>query len=64
MKGGYNMNWLKELRAKHELTQQALSDKYGIPKRTIVSWEGEKRDCPEYVKVMLKRVIELDKEEE
>ena len=40
---------IKELRTQTGMTQQAFADYFGISKRTIESWEGKKRKCPEYL---------------
>lgn len=44
---------IKELRAQYGLTQKALSELTGIPKRTIEEWEGERRTPPDYVLMLL-----------
>ena len=44
---------IKEARKQVGLTQQALSDWLGIPKRTIENWESGKRTPPSYVLEML-----------
>lgn len=31
------------------MTQKAFAEYFGISKRAIESWEGEKRECPEYL---------------
>lgn len=49
-----------EIRALSGLTQQAFSEKYGIPKRSIENWEGGKRNPPEYVISLLERVVRED----
>ena len=51
---------IKELRILTGLSQQAFSDKYKIPKRTIEDWESERRTPPEYVVLLLERVIKED----
>lgn len=43
------MNKIKQLRIKCGLTQQSLSDKLNIPKRTIQDWESGARHAPDYV---------------
>ena len=48
---------IKELRNFTGLSQQAFSDKYKIPKRTIENWEGGKRNPPDYVVTLLERVV-------
>lgn len=40
---------IKEARAAAGLTQQAMSERMKIPKRSIESWEGNQRKCPPYV---------------
>lgn len=51
---------IKKLRELAGLSQQAFSDKYEIPKRTIEDWEAEKRTPPEYVIKLLERVVKED----
>lgn len=51
---------VKELRMLSGLSQQAFSEKYGIPKRSIENWEGGKRNPPEYVISLLDRVVRED----
>lgn len=51
---------IKELRMLSGLSQQAFSEKYGIPKRSIENWEGGKRNPPEYVVNLLERVVKED----
>lgn len=43
------MNEWKELRKEYGLTQKALSEITGIPKRTIEDWENDRRKPPEYL---------------
>lgn len=40
---------IKELRTASGMTQQAFSEYFGIPKRTLEDWEGERRTPPEYL---------------
>ena len=51
---------IKELRDLLKLTQQEFAEKYGIPKRSIENWEGEKRTAPGYVVALLNRVVKED----
>lgn len=44
---------IREARQQVGLTQQALSDWLGIPKRSIENWEGNKRKCPEWCERLL-----------
>lgn len=46
-------------RKKAGLTQAAMSDLLGIPKRTIESWESGERSCPSYVERLI--VAELNR---
>lgn len=55
---------IKKLRELTGLSQQAFSDKYEIPKRTIEDWEGGRRKPPEYVVKLLERVVKGDIEKE
>ena len=40
---------IKDLRQQSGMTQKAFSEYFGIPKRSIENWEGEKRECPAYL---------------
>lgn len=51
---------IKELRSITGLSQQAFSDKYNIPKRSIENWESGKRTPPEYVINLLERAVKED----
>lgn len=44
---------VQELRKATGLTQQAFSEKFGIPKRTIQQWEGSKRAIAPYLLELL-----------
>lgn len=51
---------VKELRNFTNLSQQAFSEKYGIPKRSIENWESGNRTPPEYVIKLLERAVKED----
>ena len=51
---------IKEIRNASGLTQEAFARKYNIPKRTIEGWEAGKRNPPEYVLLLLDRVVRED----
>lgn len=51
---------IKELRMLSGLSQQAFSDKYKIPKRSIENWDSGKRTPPEYVISLLERAVKED----
>lgn len=55
---------IKEIRKYSGLTQDAFSKKYNIPKRTLEGWESGKRNPPEYVLMLLERVVQEDSEGE
>lgn len=52
---------VKELRVKTGLSQVKFAAKYGIPRRTIESWEDGSRKPPDYVIDLLERVIESER---
>ncbi len=51
---------IKEIRAITGLSQTAFGEMYHIPMRTIQNWEGGQRECPEYVRLLLERVVKED----
>ena len=53
------MSKIREARIKAGLTQQEMSDRFGIPKRTIENWEAEVRTPPGYVEALV--VAELER---
>lgn len=44
---------IKELRTACGMTQQQFAELLRIPKRTIENWEGNKNQCPVYVKSLI-----------
>ncbi len=40
---------IKELRNLTGMTQKVFADYFNIPKRTIEQWEGNQRECKEYI---------------
>lgn len=51
---------LKEARLLAGLTQQEMSEKLEIPKRTIGSWEDGSRQCPPYVeRLVIKELLSI-----
>lgn len=52
------MNVIKEMRQKFGLTQKQFSEITGIPKRSIESWEEEKRNPPEWLPKMIEAYLE------
>lgn len=53
------MSTIKEARINAKLTQAQMSEKMGIPQRTIEDWERGNRKPPEYVKRLV--IAELDR---
>ena len=53
---------IKEARQAAGLTQQEMSARFGIPKRTIENWEAEVRTPPEYIESLLIKELGLKKE--
>jgi len=51
---------IKALRKRTGLSMQKFGDLYGIPLRTIQSWEGGVRMPPEYVVRLLERAVKDD----
>lgn len=51
---------IKEIRTACDLTQQALSDLTGIPKRTIENWESGSRNPPEWLPKMIACYLDND----
>ena len=51
---------VKELRKLSGMTQKAFSEYFGIPKRTIEDWEGERRKCPEYLLNLMQYKLEKE----
>lgn len=52
---------VKEQRETLGLTQKEFSERFGIPLRTIQSWEGGERNPPEYVTTMLAYIIYVNR---
>lgn len=46
------------------MTHKQLSERFGIPKRTIEDWSRGVRKCPEYVVNMMMELLERDKTEQ
>lgn len=52
------MNNIKDARQLAGLTQQAMADLFGIPKRTIENWEAGLRKPPMYVEKLIVEKLE------
>lgn len=56
---------IKDYRKQAGLTQQEMSEKLEIPKRTIESWETGKRNPPKYVEnLVIEKLIKIAEEKE
>ena len=51
---------IRKLRKASGMTQKGFGEYFGIPARTIQSWELGERKCPEYLLELMK--YKLDKE--
>lgn len=49
---------IKELRTAAGMTQKAFAEYFNIPKRSIENWEGEKRQCPDYLLDLMQYKLE------
>lgn len=56
-------NSIKAIRSATGLTQEAFSERYGIPRRTIADWERGARNAPDYVVSLLRYRVEHEKEQ-
>ena len=52
------MNKIKEARQQAGLTQKAMHEMFGIPKRTIEDWDSGKRYPPEWVERLVLEKLE------
>ncbi|MCQ2439528.1 MAG: helix-turn-helix domain-containing protein [Oscillospiraceae bacterium] len=52
---------INEIRTRYNLTQAAMAERFGIPKRTIENWDEGSRKPPEYVVRMMLKILELEK---
>lgn len=50
---------VRQMREHTDLTQAAFAQRFCIPKRTVENWEGNKSECPAYVRLMLAQLIGL-----
>ena len=53
---------IQEFIKSSNLTHKQLSERFGIPKRTIEDWSRGVRKCPEYVVNMMKEILSKEKE--
>lgn len=57
---GETTNWLKKIRKETGLSQSKFAAKFGIPTRTLQEWEQGRKNPPNYVKEMIKKILELE----
>ena len=60
IKAFYEENPIKTIRTATGLSQQAFSKKYGIPTRTLTSWETGERKPAHYIVDLLLRVVNAE----
>ena len=48
-----------EVIKKSGMTQKQFSEKFCIPVRTVENWSAGSRDCPDYLRLMLIRQLDL-----
>lgn len=53
---------IKKLRLKYGMTQKQLSEKTGIPKRTIEDWESGNRVPPPYMEPLIECYVDVNLE--
>lgn len=51
---------IKEIREMTGLNQTQFARKFDIPLRTYQNWEGGRRNPPEYVINMLRKLVEIE----
>ena len=52
---------IKELRTQSGMTQKAFADYFGFSKRAVENWEGEKRQCPQYLLDLIEYKLKNEK---
>lgn len=55
---------VREICTATNLTQSALADRFGIPKRTVENWCSGSRDCAPYIRRMMMECLGLTAREE
>ena len=45
---------IKRLREASGMTQKDFAEYFGVSKRSVESWEGGQRECPEYLLNLMK----------
>lgn len=51
---------IHDIRITYGLTQAAMAEKFGIPKRTIENWDSGQRKPPEYVVRMILQILKSE----
>ncbi len=52
---------VKEICKMAGMSQNAMADYFGIPRRTLGNWCTGERECPEYTKMMMQELLGLYK---
>ncbi len=55
------METVKELRKAAKMTQHAFADYFGVPKRTVEDWEGDRRTIRPYVLELMEYKLRNEK---
>lgn len=55
-----NNSPIKELRKQTKMSQQQFANYFGLPLRTLQGWEQDRRNPPDYLVELLKRIWELE----
>lgn len=50
---------VRQICASSKLTQAALAERFGIPKRTVEDWCSERRTCAPYIRRMMMECLGL-----
>lgn len=51
---------IRELRLLSGMTQQGFAEYFGIPKRTVQNWEGNKNECPQYLLALMEYKLKAE----
>lgn len=49
-----------ELLLRYNVTQTQISEKFGIPLRTVQHWKAGTRKCPDYIIDMIDQIYKLE----
>lgn len=52
---------IKELIKKYNYSIKGISERFGIPYRTVQNWSSGQRDCAEYIIKMMDEILAKEK---